>query len=185
MAPAAKVKIMAICGSLSRTSYNRAALRALIKVAPPRFAIEEWFLDGIPILNDDERERRPQAVQDFCAQIVAADGVIIATPEYLYSVSGVLKNAIDWTGGKDSAFQGKPVGILSAAQNAYGGMRAQYDLRKVLQAARALVMPGPEVFIGGCRSKFDSNGDLTDDATRAELLAFVDAFGQWIERLWR
>ena len=185
MPDASPLKVLAICGSLRKASYNRITLRTLAEIAPSRFTIIERLLDGIPLLNQDDLERfgKPVAVQEFCAQIASADGVIVATPEYLYSIPGVLKNALDWTAGKPSVFEDKPVAIVSAATNAHGGARAQYELRKVMQANRALVMPGPEVFIGGARAKFDADGRLTDETARAGLLDVITAFGAWIDRL--
>jgi len=122
----------------------------------------------------------PAAVQRFKAAIAAADGIIIGTPEYSHSISGVLKNAIDWLHGKPSVLGAKPVAIMSVSSSALAGSRAQYDLRKILQPSEAYVLGMPEMMIGGARRKFDERGTLTDEATRTELVAFLAAFGDWI-----
>jgi chromate reductase len=178
----APTRLLAICGSLRKASYNRSALIALAELAAPDYDVELGLLHDIPMYDHDyvDEHGDPEAVQRFKAAIAAADGIIIATPEYSHSISGVLKNAIDWLHGKPSVLEAKPVAILSVSSSALAGSRAQYDLRKILQPSEAYVLGMPEMMIGGARRKFDERGALTDEATRTELAAFVAAFGEWI-----
>jgi chromate reductase len=179
------LRVLAICGSLRKASYNRAVLNALVDLAPADFELTTFFLDAIPMFNEDDLDVNgyPAVVQSFRSDIAAADGIVIATPEYYHSVPGVLKNAIDWTGGKPSVFNDKPVAIVSAAPGLHGGLRAQYDLREVLQALGGLVLARPEVSVGSAERKFDPSGKLIDEGTRLALEAWLSAFSNWIARL--
>jgi chromate reductase len=181
----ATMRILAICGSLRKASYNRLALNALAELAPADVEIDVCGLDDIPIFSQDvfDESGFPPAVAALRSAIAAADGVIIGTPEYYHSFPGVLKNAIDFAGSKPPVFGGKPVAIMSSAPSVHGGSRAQYDLRKVLQALDALVLTRPEIFIGRADQKFDSAGRLSDETTRTALAEFLAAFRTWIVRL--
>lgn len=178
----AHLRILAICGSLRTASYNLAALAVLPELSPPDFAVQILRLLEIPMFNQDALDAHgyPPEVQRFRADLVAADGIVIATPEYNYSVPGVLKNALDWLAGKPSLIAGKPVTVFSVAPNPIGGSRAQLDLRKILQALGALVLAQPETTIGLAREKFDVAGGLTDETARAALAAQMAAFREWI-----
>jgi chromate reductase len=178
----APLRLLAICGSLRKASYNRSALLALAEIAAPGYDVEVRLLHDIPMYDHDyvDEHGNPEAVKRFHAAVAAADGIIICTPEYSHSISGVLKNALDWLHGKPPVLGAKPVAIMSVSSSALGGSRAQYDLRKILQPMEAYVLGMPELMIGGARRKFDERGTLTDDAVRAELVAFVAAFGAWI-----
>jgi len=178
----APTRLLAICGSLRKASYNRSALHAIAELAAPDYDVEVRLLHDIPMYDHDfvDEHGDPEAVQRYKAAIAAADGIIIATPEYSHSISGVLKNALDWLHGKPSVLARKPVAILSVSSSVLGGSRAQYDLRKVLQPSEAYVLGMPEMMIGGARRKFDERGVLTDEAARTELAAFIAAFGDWM-----
>jgi chromate reductase len=178
----ASLRLLAICGSLRKASYNRSALLALAELAARDYDVEVRLLHDIPMYDHDyvDEHGNPEAVQRFHAAIAAADGIIVCTPEYSHSISGVLKNALDWLHGKPSVLGAKPVAIMSVSSSPLGGCRAQYDLRKILQPSEAYVLGMPEMMIGGARRKFDERGVLTDEPTRAELVTFVAAFGEWI-----
>src|SRR6186713_3073056 len=126
------VKIFGIAGSLRRTSYNRATLRAAMQLLPEDASIDVFELDGIPGFSEDDEKSPPAKIVDMKKRIRAADAVLIVTPEYNYSIPGVLKNAIDWASRPygDSAWNGKPVAIMGASIGAFGTMRAQYHLRQ-------------------------------------------------------
>jgi chromate reductase len=180
------LRILAICGSLRRNSYNLWTLGALAELAPAAdMALQIVRLNGIPVFNQDDLDADgyPAIVQQFQADIEAADGIIICTPEYNHSYSGALKNAIDWLPRKPPIFGGKSMAIVSVATSPMGGSRAQYDLRKVLQPLDPFVLNTPEVFVGQAQSKFDAEGQLTDAATRTQLEALLSAFHTWILRL--
>lgn len=174
---AGDITIFAICGSLRGGSYNRLALEAACDLAPAgvRFDVYDRLAE-LPPFNQDDEKNPPEAVRDLKARIRAADAVLFVTPEYNYSVPGVLKNAIDWASRRygDSAWAGKPAAIMSASTSIFGGARAQYHLR---QSAVFLDMPvvnQPEVMIPKANEKFDAHGHLTDDLSKqliAQLLA--------------
>lgn len=178
------MKIVGLCGSLRRQSYNMSALRACMDLLPSGMGLEIAELDDIPMYNQDVFDAGiPLSVQALRDNIRAADGVLIATPEYNFSVPAVLKNAIDWCSRAPSqSFQDKPIALFSAATGPLGGARVQYDLRKSLVALCGLVLPRPEVFIGNAAAKFDENGQLTDETTRQFLGDLLTAFNTWIER---
>jgi len=162
------IKILGIAGSLRVQSYNRWALRAAKALVPPGVELEVFELDGIPPYNQDEEKKLPAKVADLKARIRAADGVLIATPEYNYSIPGVLKNAIDWASRPygDSAWDGKPVALMSASVGTFGGVRAQYHLRQCFVFLNMDAVLQPEVAIGNAGQKFDAQGELTDATSR-------------------
>jgi chromate reductase len=162
------VKILGIAGSLRVESYNRAALRAAVKLVPPGASIDVFELDGIPPYNQDQERKPPQKVADLKARIRAADAILLATPEYNYSIPGVLKNAIDWASRPygDSAWDGKAVALMSASVGLFGGVRAQYHLRQCFVFLNMDAVLQPEVTIGLAPQKFDAQGDLTDGVAR-------------------
>jgi chromate reductase len=127
------IHILGIAGSLRRNSYNRAALRVAQQLAPDDAAIDVFELDGIPVFSQDEEKQPPAKVVEFKKQIRAADAILLVTPEYNYSIPGVLKNAIDWASRPygDSAWTDKPVAIMGASSGRLGTGRAQYHLRQV------------------------------------------------------
>lgn len=178
-------RIAAISGSLRKASFNTAALRAAQEVAPDDIEIEIVTLEGIPLYDDDLRATGvPAAVTRLCATIVSADAVLIATPEYNYSIPGVLKNAIDWVSrAEPQPFKEKAVAIMGASPGAIGTARAQYDLRKVFVYLDANVLNKPEVMIGGAASRFDADGKLIDEATRKFIASQLVALQAWAVRL--
>jgi chromate reductase len=179
------VQILGIAGSLRAGSYNAALLRAAQALAPDGMSIGIISIDTIPLYNDDVRAQGyPPQVADFRARIKAADGVLIATPEYNYSIPGVLKNAIDWASRPpEQPFEGKPVGIIGASMGALGGGRAQYHLRQCFVFLDSLVMNRPEVMIPAAHTKFDADGHLTDQVSRDFLTAHLVAFKAWVLRM--
>ena len=177
------LRVVGFSGSLRRGSFNSAALRAVKAMAPADLAIDIFDLSPIPLYNDDIRTQDgyPDGVQSFRDALKAADGVLIATPEYNYSIPGVLKNAIDWASRPpEQPFDGKPIAILGASPGAFGSARAQYHLRQCFIYLNGQVMNRPEVMIGGANSKFDAEGNLTDQRTADFLKGFLAAFADHI-----
>ena len=127
------IRILGIGGSLRRGSYNQAALRASKLVAPEGAEIDIFELDEIPIFNQDYEKTPPAPVVELKRRIRGANAILIATPEYNYSIPGVLKNAIDWASRPygDNAWSGKPAAIMGASPGAMGTARAQYHLRQI------------------------------------------------------
>ena len=181
----ADLKVLGICGSLRKASFNMAALRACGEMMPEGMSLTIARIDDIPIFNQDVFDAGlPESAKRFRAEVTAADGLLIASPEYNFSLSAALKNAIDWgSRPPNQVFQDKPVAIFSASGGPMGGARVQYDLRRILGQLWAHVLPRPEVFIGSSPSKFDAQGRLTDETTRKFLTDLVVGFKTWIERM--
>lgn len=179
------LNILGICGSLRAGSYNHQALHAAGQRMPAGMSLQLADLSGVPLYNKDvEDAGLPAAVQQLRDQVMAADALLIASPEYNFSVSGVLKNSIDWLSRcSPQPFKDKPVAILSATQGPVGGARNQYELRKILGCLEALVLHKPEIFINFCHTKFDAQGKLTDDNTAKFLSDQQLAFERWIRRM--
>lgn len=179
------MRIVAISGSLRKASFNRAILFALADVAPSGLAVEIQPIAEIPFFNQDvESQGTPEPVQRLRDAITAADGLLVATPEYNAGVPGVLKNTVDWLSRPPgrSVLAGKPSAILGVTPGQLGTARAQAQLRAALEFSSAPILPGPQVFIGRAREKFDADGRLTDEKTRDYLRTFMEAFVRWIER---
>jgi chromate reductase len=177
--------ILGISGALRRASTNTGLLRALQEIAGDRARLEIATLHGIPLYDGDAEAAngKPEAVKALDARIQAADGVIIACPEYNFSIPGVLKNATDWLSRGAHPFKWKRLGIVGAGDGRYLGTgRSQYQLRQNLQALQAIVMPRPEIFVNENSAKFDANGNLTDEETRKHLTKWWSAFLEWVEK---
>jgi chromate reductase, NAD(P)H dehydrogenase (quinone) len=164
-----QVKVVSICGSLRKGSFNAALARLAPKLAPPGMAVTPApSLDTFPLYNHDVQDASgfPAAANDLAAAIRAADGVLICSPEYNWSVPGVLKNAIDWVSRmKEQPFAMKPVAIQSAATGLLGGARAQYHLRQSLTSIDAVLFGRPEVIVTFAGQKFDDKLELKDQPT--------------------
>jgi chromate reductase len=160
--------ILGIAGSLRQASYNRAALRAAQRLVPAGAALQIFDLDGISPYNQDEEHRPPAKVAELKRRIRAADAILLVTPEYNYSIPGVLKNAIDWASRPygDSAWTDKPVAVMGASIGALGSARAQYHLRQTFVFLNMHAVNQPEVMIADAARKFDDNGNLLDDKAK-------------------
>lgn len=176
------MKIIGISGALRKASTNTGLLRALKDVAPAGIVVDVVTLHRIPLYDGDVEAAngKPEAVKTLDALIRAADGVVISTPEYNFSIPGVLKNASDWLSRGGSPFKWKRVGVIGAADGPLGTGRSQYHLRQNLQALEAIVMPKPEFFAGNASQKFDAEGNLADEDSRRRLGAWLAAFEKWV-----
>lgn len=185
MSDSGSMKILGVSGSLRAGSFNTAALRAAVELAPAGMQIELCDIGDLPLYNDDVRVQGfPPPVQRLRERIKAADGLLFATPEYNYSISGVLKNAIDWASRPpEQPFDGKPIAIMGASPGALGTARAQYHLRQCFVFLNGHVLNRPEVMISGAGGKFDAAGALTDQATRDFLATMLVAFKAWTGRM--
>lgn len=179
------INILGIAGSLRRQSYNRSALRAAQELAPAGVTVNNFELDGIPAFNEDEEKNPPAIVVELKKQIRSADALLIVTPEYNYSVPGVLKNAIDWASRPygDSAWSGKPAAIMGASIGSIGTARAQYHLRQIFVFLNVFPINQPEVMIGNASERFDANGNLTDDETRGFIRKLLQELVDWTARI--
>ncbi len=178
------MKILFIVGSLRKQSYNMRIVKTIQERCKGKFEMEIADIGALPHFNQDD-ELDPQAsVKAFKKQVTEADGVLIVTPEYNWSVPGVLKNAIDWASRGDKVFIGKPVHVIGAVTGMLGTIRAQLDLRQILAstgvAARLLPPAGNEVLISQAEGKFDESG-LIDQPTLTLLDGVMDRFINWIK----
>jgi len=180
-----KVHILGFAGSLRKASYNKALLAAAFEMVPDDAVLEIFDLEGIPPFNQDLELEPPEKVREFKARIRAADAILIATPEYNYSIPGVLKNAIDWASRPygDSAFDGKPVGVMGASVGMLGTARAQYDLRRSFVFLNMLALNQPEVMVPFAQDKVDGNGRLTDEKTRKKIRELLESLVAWTRRM--
>lgn len=177
--------IVAISGSLRAGSFNTSALRAADELKPAGVMITMADISAVPIFNQDVLHKgMPASVATLVQQIADADAVMIATPEYNYSIPGILKNAIDWISkAPDQPFKHKPVAIMGASPGGIGTARSQYDLRKVFVFLDAYLLNQPEIMISAAHTRFDGNGKLTDEATRSLIAKQIVALRDWAERL--
>ncbi|MNJ57748.1 NADPH azoreductase [compost metagenome] len=182
MINAPKVKVLGISGSLRKDSFNTAALREAIHLAPDGMEIDLADISQIPIYNEDLYAKGfPPEVELLREQIRAADALLIATPEYNYSVPGVLKNTIDWASRPpDQPFAGKPVAVMGASAGRFGTARAQYHLRQSMVFLDMRPLNQPELMIATAQQVFDEQGNLIDEKTRGYLRSLLEGLLQWI-----
>ena len=180
------LNVICICGSLRKASYNRMVINALPGLAPPNMKLKEAppFAE-FPLYNTDIQDQGiPPAVHALAEAVRSADGVILNSPEYNFSVPGGLKNAIDWVSRvPNQPFAGKPIAMQSATGGPLGGGRMQYDLRRSMIFLDAMTLNKPEIFIGNCSQRIDAkSGQITDQATVGFIRQQLEAFAKFIER---
>jgi chromate reductase len=182
---ASKLSILGFAGSLRQGSYNRSILRAAQEMVPSEANLEIFDLAGIPPFNQDLENRPAERVMEFKAAIRAADALLIATPEYNYSMPGVLKNALDSASRPygDNALDGKPVAIMGASVGMLGTARAQYHLRQSCVFLNMYPLNRPEVMVPFAQEKVDEQGHLTDSKTREKIKELLEALILWARRL--
>jgi chromate reductase len=181
MSDAEAISVLGICGSLRKASFNHAALNTAIELKPAGMSVTVADISQIPLYDEEVRAQGfPAPVETLRQQIKAADALLFACPEYNYSMSGVLKNAIDWASRPpDQPFAGKPVAILSAAAGMAGGARAQMHLRHSCVFLDMHPLNKPEVLIFQAQNKFDADGRLTDDVARGLIRDLMAALARW------
>jgi chromate reductase len=181
------IRILGIAGSLRKGSFNHGALRAAADLAPEGATIEIFELDGIPGFNQDDEQNPPEKVAQLKQKVRDADAILFVTPEYNYSVPGVLKNAIDWASRPygDSAWDGKPAAIMGASVGGIATARAQYHLRQMMVFLNMFPINQPEVMIGNAGDKFDEQGNLTDETTKDFIRQLLQNLVDWTHRIGR
>jgi chromate reductase len=179
------ITILGFAGSLRKNSFNKSVLRGAVELCPENAKIEVFDLEGIPPFNQDLENQPPEKVRNFKEKIRAADAILIATPEYNYSIPGVLKNAIDWASRpyQDNAFEDKPVAVMSASTGMLGGSRAQYHLRQAFVFLSMYPINYPEVIVSFAPEKIDKNGRLTDEKTREKIRELLESLIAWTTKL--
>jgi len=172
------MQIIFIVGSLRRESFNLKLAKVAAGMLPEGVTGEVATLHDIPLYDTDLEAEWPVAATTLREKIRGADGVVIVTPEYNYSFSGVLKNALDWISRPPATqpFNGKPTAIMGASGGLYGTVRAQGHLRQVLQFLNAATMPKPEFLLGQAQTKFDAEGNLNDAKAKEQLGKFMEEF---------
>ena len=179
------ITILGFAGSLRKNSYNKAVLHATAELVPKDAKLEIFDLEGIPPFNQDIETKMPEKVKEFKTKIKAADAILIATPEYNYSIPGVLKNAIDWASRPygENSFEGKPVAVMSASAGMLGGARAQYHLRQTFVFLNMYPINRPEVIVTFASQKIDEKGRVTDDKTRKLIGELLENLIAWSIRI--
>ena len=179
------IHVLGIAGSLRKGSYNRAALRAASEVLPEGMTLEIYDLSPLPFYNADIASQGfPEPVQWFRDRIAAADALLIATPEYNFSIPGVLKNALDWASrSPQSPLPEKPVAVMGATTGNFGTVRAQSHLQQVFLHNNMFLLNKPHVFIARAAEKFDATGKLLDETTRSIIKDQLVALAAWTRRL--
>lgn len=178
------IKILGFAGSLRKDSYNRALLLAAQKLVPDGAEIEIVDIGSFPLYNEDLEASLPAAIADFKAKLVQADAILMVTPEYNYSISGVLKNALDWASRPygSNSFDGKPVAIMGATSGTVGTARAQYHLRQICVFLNAYVLNKPEIMVSSVADKF-KDGELVDEKTKQKVREQLVALMAWTRQL--
>ncbi|HLK58154.1 MAG TPA: NAD(P)H-dependent oxidoreductase [Chthonomonadaceae bacterium] len=178
------IHVLGFSGSLRKGSYNAALLRAAGDLLPEGVTLETFDIAPIPLYNQDvEQAGHPQAVTRFKERIDAADALLIVTPEYNYSIPGVLKNAIDWASRNPNSFNGKPIAFMGASMGMLGSARAQYHLRQVCVYLNMYPINKPEVLVASAHEKFDAEGILTDEMSRSLVSSLLQSLADWTRRL--
>lgn len=176
--------VLGISGSLRKASYNTALLRTAIELMPPGMSLEIFDLSPLPMFNEDIEKPFPASVENFRTRLAQADALLIATPEYNSSLTGALKNAIDWASrSPQPPLKDKPVAIMGASLGNFGTLRAQLHLRQVLTHIGALPLGKPEVLVARADQVFDAELKLADDVARAFLGNLLSALADWTQRL--
>ncbi|KQZ68360.1 NAD(FAD)-dependent dehydrogenase [Rhodanobacter sp. Root561] len=188
--PAPARRVLCLAGSLRRQSWNRRLLHAAALQGPASLQLDVHdALAAVPLFDEDLESHDPAGpagVQALRAAVAAADGLVIATPEYNQAIPGVLKNVLDWLSRESpigEVLAGKPVAVLGASSGPWGTRLAQASLRQVLHTCGALVMPAPSLFVARAAERFDAQGWLTDTATLQSLQSFLLGFDSWMERV--
>jgi chromate reductase, NAD(P)H dehydrogenase (quinone) len=184
-----KIKVLGMGGSLRKGSYNRALLRAARDLAPGEMEVQIFdnaTLSAIPLFNEDVRQQgEPDAVKILKQEMHQADALLFAIPEYNFSMSGVLKNAVDWASRppSESPLDGKPVAMMGASTGISGTIRAQMHFRQVCTFTNMLPVNKPQVYVANAAVKFDPEGRLVDQDARNFVRLLMEALLAWTLRL--
>ena len=180
-----KIKVLGFAGSLRKGSYNKALLRAALELAPDNMSLEIFDLEGLPLFNQDLENDPPPKLREFKSKIKAADAILIASPEYNYSIPGVLKNALDCASRPygDNVLEGKPVAIMGASVGMTGTARAQYHLRQSFVFLNMYAVNSPEIMVPYASEKNFPEGRLADQNSRDLIRQLLVSLADWTIRL--
>ncbi len=180
------MKLLGISGSIRKESYNTRILHAAAKCLPEGVTMSFSDCADLPLYNNDlDQDIKPESVERLLRSIKDSDGLLIATPEYNYSIPGVLKNAIDWASrpGYKSVLAGKPAAIVSASKSVVGGARVQLHLRDVFSSTLTPVVPSPPFLVPLVQEKFNQQGELVDADTMRRLDRYMQDLVKWVGRM--
>ncbi|MGB5938159.1 MAG: NAD(P)H-dependent oxidoreductase [Rhodanobacter sp.] len=177
-------QIAVLVGSLRRESFNHKLANAVVKLAPPEFSFKQLQIDDLPLYNQDQDGNQAESVKRLKSEVAAAQGVLFITAEYNRSIPGVLKNAIDNASRPygQSAWAGKPAGVLGISIGAIGTALAQQHLRNVLAYLDMPTMGQPEVFLQMKDGLFDDAGNIGNADTKNFLQGWMDSYVAWIRK---
>ena len=179
------VNVAAFAGSLRVKSFNRGLLRAAVALAPPDVRIHVIDIDDVPLYNadfDDESNPLPP-VKRLADAIKAADALLIVTPEYNYSIPAVTKNVLDWASRFDGVLEEKPTAMMGASTTGFGTLRSQLQLRQLAAGAGIWFLTDPQLYVSSARTKFDADGNLTDEKTKGQVRALLAALAAFARRV--
>ncbi len=179
------IKVKAIIGSTSSTSYNLKLVEHLRKRHADKLEITPVFINDLEMFSIDTESTPPENVQDFKNNVKDSDAVLFAVPEYNFSIPGAMKNAIDWLSrGGDFTIKEKPAFIVGSSMGVFGSIRAQIHLREILSnpALAPVILPGNEVYVGSVHTKMNEAGEITDQATIDFLDTVVDNFVEFYNK---
>jgi chromate reductase len=179
------LRILGISGSARKNSFNTALLEAAKDLVPPGAVLETFDVSGLPLYNQDLEAELPEVVRAFKEEIRKADAILFSTPEHNYSVSALLKNAIEWGNRPetDNTWDGKPAAMMSASTSPRGGVRAQLHLRHIMVELNMYPINQPQLILARAQEKFDANSKLTDEKVRETLRSLLLALVQWTMKL--
>lgn len=176
-------KILAISGSLRKDSYNTTVLKNAVKIAPEGIEVEIFDIHDVPLYNEDIESPLPEAVVQLKQKIEEADAVLFASPEYNYSITGVLKNILDWGSRPSghSSWKRKVAGIIGVTDGMFGTARAYYDVQKILYGLGMIVPVLSEVLIAKIPEKLDPEGNLVDEKTKEKIIKLLNTMSEWVD----
>jgi len=182
-----KVAILGISGSGRKRSYNSALLEAAKQLLPPDATLEVVDVSRLPLYNQDLEHDVPEVVKEFKKKIRGADAILFATPEHNYSVTAVLKNAIEWGNRppRDASWNGKPAAIISASSSLRGGARAQLHLRQIMIDLNMYPINRPLLLVANAKDKFNEDLKLTDQESLQTLRDVLSSLVEWTRKLQR
>ena len=181
------VTVAAFAGSLRVKSFNRGLLRAAVALAPPDVRIHVIDIDDVPLYNadlDDEDNPLPP-VKRLREAMAAADALLIVTPEYNYSMPAVTKNVLDWASRVDGVLEDKAAALMGASPGGWGTMRCQLQLRQLGSSCNLHFLNDPQLYVTSARTKFDADGNLTDEKTKGQVTEMLSALAAFARRLGR
>ncbi len=176
------VGILGISGSGRKRSHNTALLEAARSLVPANAVLKTFDVSRFPLFNEDLLKEMPSSIRDFKQKIKEADAILFATPEYNYSISAILKNAIEWGNQPDNSWDGKPAAIISASISLRGGARAQAHLRQIMVDLNMYPINQPQLLLARAGEKFDASLKLVDSASRETLQNLLAALVEWTGR---